>query len=376
MENKYVLEKRNSNIELLRIIAIFLIIMCHSTPWYGTEAASLPSYVDLGKAVSDWHIGGLMLFRYAGMVGDCLFFVASFWFLVDRDTVNKRKIFDIISDSFFISIIFLFFFVISDVELGETIIVEQFFPIYNRLNWFVGCYLIMYVIHPVINKIIKSFNKSVHLSVLLFFVVVYCVINLLCREDHLYYTSIVGCIGLYFVVAYVKKYMSETVKINNVRLLITGVIGIVLSFVLGNWLGLKIGNSYMIIAHRWCTFINPAVMLTAISMFYYFKGLEVKRSNVINEVASCSLLFYLFYENYLFRNYIKSDIWLWLYNKFSYNHIILIAFILSLIAFLVTLIVSLLYKYTLKNIVNKVGEVVLGYLLRIIGMLKQIILRI
>lgn len=62
---------RNSSIELLKIIALILIVISHSVPFYGnTESIA---YIELGIATKDMTVFILNLLKCCGQVGNILF---------------------------------------------------------------------------------------------------------------------------------------------------------------------------------------------------------------------------------------------------------------------------------------------------------------
>lgn len=73
------LTDRRSGVELLKIIAIFLIVISHVTQ--SLENESLQSgIIHLGQATTDIQILILTLLRQAGALGNNIFFISSAWF--------------------------------------------------------------------------------------------------------------------------------------------------------------------------------------------------------------------------------------------------------------------------------------------------------
>lgn len=132
---------RNSSIELLKIIAIVLIIISHAVP-YG-NFSNYDAYIDLNHASADGNVVILAILRNLGSVGNCIFIICSSWFLLNSNKVNKKKILKLIIDSFIISItILLLIFIFSDYNVSLTEIIKSFFPITFNVNWFLTCYLL------------------------------------------------------------------------------------------------------------------------------------------------------------------------------------------------------------------------------------------
>lgn len=101
-------EERNSSVELLKIIAIFLILISHVIWTVGrtSEYIAYDDYVvDLSVATTNiQHLIMIMLY-YSGALGNTVFFVCSSWFLVDSNRVNKKKMLYMALDVWVISVI-------------------------------------------------------------------------------------------------------------------------------------------------------------------------------------------------------------------------------------------------------------------------------
>lgn len=110
------LKIRNTGIDLLKIVAILLIIISHivqtlcTIPIIPIEGTYL---INLENSTNDVSILILGLLRGAGALGNNIFFVCSAYFLIDRKRVKKEKIISLLSDVWFISaIIFSTFYII------------------------------------------------------------------------------------------------------------------------------------------------------------------------------------------------------------------------------------------------------------------------
>lgn len=100
-------DNRNSGIELLKIFAIFLIVVSHVVRTLsGTNTyISYQEYViNLSHATTDLQQLVATMIRYIGRLGNTLFFVCSAWFLLDSKRINKRKMLQILMDIWVISV--------------------------------------------------------------------------------------------------------------------------------------------------------------------------------------------------------------------------------------------------------------------------------
>ncbi len=74
---------------------------------------------------------------------------------------------------------------------------------------------------------------------------------------------------------------------------------------------------------------------------------------------------YLFHDNYLFRIYTRPVIWKYLYMNYGYAHIVMLDIIFTVVLFLLSLIVSAIYKETLYRLVIKVSDKLFAVLTRV-----------
>lgn len=91
-----------------------------------------------------------------------------------------------------------------------------------------------------------------------------------------------------------------------------------------------------------------------------------KKIKLINDISKYSLLIYVIHENLIVRTYYRPEIWRYIYNKYGYEHILLLVLIQVLGIFIVSLILSILYKRYIEKrvyfICNKVvNHIILKY---------------
>lgn len=103
--------ERNTSTELLKIIAMFMIVISHLAQTYGTLHNNLainPEFFYDSKIAST-NVNNIiiLLMRNLGAIGNNIFFICTAWFLVDRKKSNKKKVIEMISDVWIINIVFL-----------------------------------------------------------------------------------------------------------------------------------------------------------------------------------------------------------------------------------------------------------------------------
>ncbi len=347
---------RESGIELLKIICMIMIVLSHSIPKYGAQMYPA-SHINLLQPTYDIQTLVISFFNYLGQMANGPFIICTAYFLLDSHTVKGKKVWNMILDTFLFSVGFLAVGILLNVPLTKAEILRQFMPLTNEFNWFIGCYVLLYLIHPFLNTIIEKMAQKQLLSANLVALFLYSGIGFL-LENKYHYTVFVGFVIYYFVAAYIKKYMSkfsENVKL-NVWLLILSVVCIIIQIVLTNHLGfhMDVLKNQMC---RWCKFINPFIILFAITSFNIFKGMKFQ-NKLINTVASVSLLVYIIHENYIFFTYGKPVFFDYVYRTYGYDYITLWCLFFTVICFVGSLLIALVYKFTLQKLVEKISGVI------------------
>lgn len=345
--------QRNSSIELLKLISLILIIISHSVPFGGVQ---YDGYIDLNLASNSMDNIILILFRYFGSLGNCIFIVCSSWFLVDSVRVNKSKIVDIVFDSIVLTFLtFIMFKFIGHYSFEKKELIKMLFPITFGLNWFITCYLLFYMIHPFLNLIIKSLNKKQLLFCSIILIILYSFVPMV--KDNLFYTNrLIGFILIYFIVSYLKLYMksfTENKKI-NFKLLIVSILLLVGMICCANYLGLKYSFFSNKMLH-WNKFVNPLIIIFSISLFNLFHNYSF-HNKFINYLSSLSLLIYIIHANRFVDNYLKGTYFQYFTNNCGSNKIILLVLSLAFIFILFSILCSLLYKIILQKKIHKIGE--------------------
>lgn len=341
-------KQRNSQIELLKIIAMFLIAINHSLQ-FSTDS-NMISYIKLGVSTTNLNILFLNILRCCGQVGNIIFVVCSAYFLLDSIKCNKKKILYIIIDSFTISMLWIIPFIIFKINIPLKDLIEQFAPITFQNNWFIGCYLMLYMIHPLLNIIINKLEQRQLLRVNLVLILLYCLLQFIITGIY-YFNDLVGFIVIYFIIAYVKKYLKEFQSNQklNILLLSCAIIFNLLLLITTNYMGLKIELLKDKVLYWNFNIANPFYIIIGITLFNIFNN-KVKYNLFINSISKLSLLFYIIHENMLFRTYLKPYFY---ETVFVYNNILLWIAVEALILFIFGLLLAFIYKCTIQKIVYK-----------------------
>lgn len=344
--------ERNSSIDLIKVIAIIIIVFSHGMPDSDSTTAGYASAIDLNVASTDIQLFIIRLLHNLGQIGNDIFLVCSSWFLLESRKVNVKKITSMVGDCFTISILMLIIFITIGYKFSGAYIIRQFFPITFNNTWYLTCYLLLYSIHPILNIIINNITSSKLFMINVICVVLYCSMSFVLGGRLFYYNNFIGFVIIYFIVAYYKKYMS---KVSNKRfgvvILLIGLAGWIIETLLLLVVGLKIeilSNQLQIINQ----FINPCFIIIALGALSIAKN--IKFSNwFISYMSSMTLLIYVIHCNRIVRDYVRFDIFKYILEKYTYSNVLLWVVFYSLVSLVGAVFLAFLYRITLQKIIHR-----------------------
>ena len=149
------MKTRNSNIELLRVISIFMIISMHVFGHYQNN-------------LNQWNIACLSFNNAICNMGVSIFMLISGYYGIK---FRLEKLFNLWNITFFWSILLLFL----DVDHSPKKLICSLFPIFTNKYWFFTSYIIIYCLSSYIENLIHNLTQQqfIHmLGVLLIFFVI------------------------------------------------------------------------------------------------------------------------------------------------------------------------------------------------------------
>ncbi len=359
---------RDSGIELLKIIAIFLIVISHVVQTLASknDAISFSDYVvDLSVASTNMKYFLITLFYYFGKLGNTIFFICSAWFLLRSSKYNKRKWFFMLFEVWIISLIILVITeFITHGNIAMKPLIKSIFPTTFSSNWYITCYLLFYPVHPLLNSVINKMDKKSLLRSSIVLFVLYFGFAFI-KSDLLQCNDLLRWLAIYFIMAYLQNYLKDFMNNTkqNVILLLVGIAGFIGIAFFANVLGLKVSFLNDKVLH-WNSNSHPFILAISIALFNLMRKGNYK-SVVINYISSLSLLIYVIHENIILKTYFRPKMWNYVYNTFGYSHIVLWVFVLSSIVFAFGIIASMIYDKTLRSIIRKLSNKIYEWLIRI-----------
>ena len=295
------MQKRNSSIELVRIIAMVFIIMGHL-------AAHGVLKVTAADSFGIWR-GGVTLNKFftiflmpGGRVGVALFFLISGYFQISRSTVSvKRVVEETIFYSIFLQVIAL---ILKIGSLGRM--VRSFLPIASGSWWYVSSYILLMLCSPAINEYFNKLNrKQKKVTIAFVWLFLYTIPYLFSVQ---YYSLERGAL-FYLLGAYIRT----EIDIDKVRTLkpqlLTTFILIWITYVPVGYVYYSGGNNSRLFSAIGDSVVFNGVIIVgcAVSLFLIFVSANPYSNKPINIIAKSTFGIYLLHDN-MYRDFIWNNL--------------------------------------------------------------------
>lgn len=281
--------QRKSNIELLRLVLMFFILMHH----YFVRVKNAWPIID---GESDIFASFVDPFLYVGV--NCFVLISGYFGIRFR----FRGLYGLFMQCAFYGLLFyLIHLYVDHATIGRSII-------YNSLLvfsmppgwWFIRVYVFLYLLSPILNKAIDRMSQSqLKLSLLIL-----TVLNV--YFGYLQQTpfnqdgyNIANFIFLYFIGRYIKLYYDE--KKNHVIKYLLGyfavsaVMGIIALYNVNS-----VGRGFHTILLNVYVYNNPLLIIASVFLFLVFVSIRIPSSSFINWLSVSALSIYLITENSYF----------------------------------------------------------------------------
>lgn len=333
-------KKRQSNIELLRIISMILILAHHFSLHGGFEV--LESSLSLNRF---W----IQFLQLGGKIGVDIFIIISGYFLIYSQKIKLSKVLKLWFQLFFYSVLIYIIFILTGVEtISMNGIIKNIFPVIFTRWWFASTYFVLYLLSPYLNKLLISLSKVEYQKLLIVLTFFWCIIptftaanfqsNVLIWFIYLY--TLAGYIRLYGIL----KYLS------NKWLIIVAIVSYLatyLSAVIFDILGTKI---FVFSTHSTYFFGMQKLPILMISVFIFLIFLRVNIGSIklINIISSATFGVYLIHDN----EYVREFLWHTLFKNVSHatsNNLISYSILVIILVYIACTIIELLRIYLIEK---------------------------
>lgn len=340
---------RNSSVELLRIIAMIIIIM-HHFGVHGVFHVLDKSHNILIVDNLSWQIIFTQIVSWGGDVGNSIFILITGYFMINKN-VNYKKIVLLFLSMFLYSwIIEILYFGILDMPYFIKMIIRESIPIYFGNNWFVSCYIVFSFFIPFINKFLNSISKKEYIIFILLLFIFYIFLptfkaNTFMNSRFIFFGlvySIGGYLKLYFI-----KYLYNTYNKKYIKLFFVQIFIIIVMIIFSDIIAVIFSKNMLIKLYN--PFINILSIPIAVTLFLYFLTIKPIYNKNINIISSTILGIYLIHDNDLMR----KIIWDYIFPNLDYinsNFYIIFFIIKVLLVFFICSFIEFLRKKYLESI--------------------------
>lgn len=302
--------KRQSNFELLRIIAMCMIIAMH----YLTKGMQLPK-LSTDNSVSN--ICFWVLYAFCTSSVNVYVFISGYFMIDSEWKISKvaKLWLQVLCYSLLIPLVLGAIGVIDISTLGFDIKQQIFMPVSYEHYWFATAYVMLYLLSPVLGMAIKNMNRIQLRNVIFVMLAVFC--GLKSVNPYLIPWDRYGCdlpwfICLFLIAGYIRMYGIEFFDSKKKGLLVY-IIFSLLTFVIAYAMSAVVRMTGKLEYYMDMTYCYNyiTVLIASIGLFYTFIHTRIGKSSnntgesklcrIINKVAALSFGVYLLHENVTVR---------------------------------------------------------------------------
>lgn len=354
---------RNSSIELLRIIAMIMIVFHHFAIHGGFAWES--SSISLTRLWYNFIIMG-------GKIGVDVFVIISGYYLINNDSGNFKlnKLAKFAGQVCFYSVsLYLVFCSVGICEFELKYLVKALFPITFSQWWFASTYFVLYLLHPFLNKLLHALDQSLYQKFLLLLIVCWSVIPTFTTSSF-QGNSLLWFMALYSISGYIRLYGLNS-KFTTKHYFIFFIISLMLTYI-SSIVFTILGSKWVFFAGKVTYFYGQEKITTLFISLCLFMVFATKRINYnmgINAISSATFGVYLIHDN----NYVRPFLWGSLFGNAQYqkSHLLIpySIFVVAIVYIVCTMIELLRQKIIEKPFLTLINR----YLPKVIKPVKAYI---
>lgn len=271
---------RESNFELLRIIAMLMVLILHSD----FKTFGIPSEIEIDTA--PWGSFGRIFVESFSLSSVNIFIMISGWFGIKT---SLRGCFNFLFQViYFYSLSFFITWICGINDLSITNILHVFCLPSN--GWFIISYLGLYILAPVYNTFLNIASKQVQRNILLSFFILQTVYGFVGNSTNFNFGySTLSFSGLYLLAGYVRRHIdNDDYKFKWGGVIVYVSIVCVVSAAMF-FLPFTIA--------RMMQYTNPLLVISSLSIVVQCSKIHLKVNKTINFIAASAFSVYLLHEN-------------------------------------------------------------------------------
>lgn len=340
---------RNSSIELLRIIAMLMIVASHGVMFSNLDALSLPFGVN--KVLIE-------TFLYSGgKIGVVAFFAISAWFLTDQGGVRAglRRVWILEREMLFWSVLLLgVTVVVEHARPDMTLIARSLFPTITALWWYPTAYAVFLLFFPFLSRGLKALDRGMHGALCVIMLVLWTVIDMVMPLSGvgLHGGDVFSFVYIYTLIAYYRWHMQPLGCAQTWALLVGGYALIAIGAVVGGLLYQKTGKLQKLQVYLGSVEFRLPVLMVGLALFVLFARHEF-HNGFVNALASSTFGVYLISEYPTMRQWIWRGPWVDFdaitRSPFSFSLIIAVTIVVFVACVVFDQVRALLFELTVNR---------------------------
>lgn len=316
-DNYIKIKSRDNNVELLRIILMFMIVILHMIS-HGLDF--IPSLLknEINRQITSIHI---FIFNIT-IIGVNSFIIISGYYGVK---FKKETLFSLAKQAVASSLIILIFYYLIIGKPNLKLFILSFVPILSNYWWYLSTYVLLLILSPFINRNIEKLDKNEFTLIV--------VLLFLCNSIGGFFFgtfnanqgySILNFLFLYIFAQYCKVYN----LFDKVKVIVPIYLGsLIINFIIGYFLYEGAYYQYFL---KFYNYNNPLIIFNSFFLVIIFLRLQIKTG--LRNLSKLTLGIYLFHDNDFVRSYLPK--------LFSLDSSIQYIFIVGIFIFLIAGIVE------------------------------------
>ncbi len=288
-------KKRNSGIELLRIIAMLMVIVYHWV-WHG----GIRTFSDMDFGVN---VVFMQFLLTLGRTGCCIFAIITGYFMIGSKRENYYpKIVSLAGAThLYYAVILAVMFLTKAVPVTKTLAVKSMLPLLFG-TWYIIAYLLLLLLVPFLNPFLSGLSRESYLRLTVTLLLIWSVIPT-ASADAWSFSDLDFFLVMYVLGGYLrlhpiqKKLPWGVMAAGSWVLMLLSVIGM-------DALGILTKHRGLLDKAYYFGKINSVLaVFMAVTMFMAFSKLDFQ-SGIINRLGGTTLGIYLIHNNFLLRKWL------------------------------------------------------------------------
>lgn len=339
----YKFQDRQTNMEYLRILAMFMIVLSH--------IPILINYPVTGGLLLTYQDYVMRIFRNLGRVGTNVFVLLTGYFSV-KSYFKLSSLLKLWFITFFYSFItFLIFVFFKDLKYDAGEYLPYIFPILYGKYWFVSCYFCLYLFSPFLIKGINAMTQKQHFYLICMLIIWWSVLPTAIiypyYAEGINYSIFMWFVILYIMGSYFRLYVRpEQININKHLLCIYSCLFLFVFYLV------TIDCSRDI--HQYLERNNLFIVLISISLFLLFLKIKPTPKKMVNNISVCMIGVYLAHWHPLIMTHFQLSPFL----ELDDSHLLLKNIAFAILIFVLSLCVEFIRRILCRPLSKKMLEIV------------------